>query len=501
MRWRQGLVSPLRAHVLRTGGHSDLAARPRLQRALRLDRPMHSWAPSRATAPCQPVPGPGSQGHTFERCPCCLRGLQASTPPTPHAFLLLPWPLSLSTPLPRPGDLVPAGPERPAIICPPLPPAAPLALPARPPLGPQVPEQAAAVAWVPSGPSSHPLFSKLLLGCSETHTKCCPFQAASRPSERKAPRLQDSAGHLPSPHAVTRSGPGHPVTTPAPQGEACARSGSPHSGSGARAACWSRWGQQLLPSSQVPGPQGGRAGHRAHLVRPHSTVAALVASCVWEATGSIVSVLSSTAARTSTESCGRGQGQVRRVWAGRWTHWTSATHPPATLPRAWRSPGRGPHPRGTPCPGMGRPCPAWALPSRPGTLQTALCPPGGSEAGRWSGTQGCQWPAGLCPAMGSSHIQGRGTKSACCTFSVPCTKGSQTQVQGPTRTLMASSRAPTGWGQAQVSVHEGDACLSRRMQGACVGGPLQAVTCRAKERQAAEAVGAGSPGGGGQAGS
>lgn len=75
-------------------------------------------------------------------------------------------------------------------------------------------------------------------------------------------------------------------------------------------------------------------------------------------------------------------------------------------------------------------------------------------------------------------------------FQFLCAKGTQTQVQGP---LRASHSLFMGWG------HTGTlACPC--MQGACMGGPLWMVTCRAKERQAVEA-GLGSPGGGGQAGS
>lgn len=43
----------------------------------------------------------------------------------------------------------------------------------------------------------------------------------------------------------------------------------------------------------------------AYLVLLHSTSATFTAGSVCEATGSMVSVLSSTAARTSVESCGR----------------------------------------------------------------------------------------------------------------------------------------------------------------------------------------------------
>ena len=48
------------------------------------------------------------------------------------------------------------------------------------------------------------------------------------------------------------------------------------------------------------------------MVLPHSTAATFAVGGVCEATGSMVSVLSSTAARTSAESCNKAGQQVER---------------------------------------------------------------------------------------------------------------------------------------------------------------------------------------------
>lgn len=53
-------------------------------------------------------------------------------------------------------------------------------------------------------------------------------------------------------------------------------------------------------------------GRHAYLVLPHATVATFTAGSVCEATGSMVSVLSSTAARTNADSCDKAGWQVGR---------------------------------------------------------------------------------------------------------------------------------------------------------------------------------------------
>lgn len=53
-------------------------------------------------------------------------------------------------------------------------------------------------------------------------------------------------------------------------------------------------------------------GRHAYLVLPHATAATFTAGSVCEATGSMVSVLSSTAARTSAESCDKAGWQAGR---------------------------------------------------------------------------------------------------------------------------------------------------------------------------------------------
>lgn len=98
------------------------------------------------------------------------------------------------------------------------------------------------------------------------------------------------------------------------------------------ALCPSRRPKAQIP---IPVPQGAAQGsmldfpmwagkgpgHYAYLVLLHSTVGTFTVGRVCEATGSMVSVLSSTAVRTRAESCGRSGESSEMLGDGELTGW------------------------------------------------------------------------------------------------------------------------------------------------------------------------------------